>query len=141
MSFGKRLKSLRDEYHVYQKQLADYLNVSLGTISSYEKDQNIPDASALRQLADFFDVSCDYLLERTRYKQGIDILSHPLITGYTISDFITMLVTLDKEEQESVRKYLEYLSSQNHNTATPVSKPKLPQNRNMEKLQNEEEKT
>ncbi len=141
MSFGKRLKSLRDEYHVYQKQLADYLNVSLGTISSYEKDQNIPDASALRQLADFFDVSCDYLLERTRYKQGIDILSHPLITGYTISDFITMLVTLDREEQESVRKYLEYLSSQNHNTATPVSKPKLPQNRNMEKLQNEEEKT
>lgn len=141
MSFGKRLKSLRDEYHVYQKQLADYLNVSLGTISSYEKDQNIPDASALRQLADFFDVSCDYLLERTRYKQGIDILSHPLITGYTISDFITMLVTLDREEQESVRKYLEYLSSQNHNTATPVSKPKLPQNRNIEKLQNEEEKT
>lgn len=141
MSFGKRLKSLRDEYHVYQKQLADYLNVSLGTISSYEKDQNIPDASALRQLADFFDVSCDYLLERTRYKQGIDILSHPLITGYTISDFITMLVTLDREEQESVRKYLEYLSSQNHNTATPVSKPKLPQNGNMEKLQNEEEKT
>lgn len=141
MSFGKRLKSLRDEYHVYQKQLADYLNVSLGTISSYEKDQNIPDASALRQLADFFDVSCDYLLERTRYKQGIDILSHPLITGYTISDFITMLVTLDREEQESVRKYLEYLSFQNHNTATPVSKPKLPQNRNMEKLQNEEEKT
>ena len=138
MSFGKRLKSLRDEYHVYQKQLADYPNVSLGTISSYEKDQNIPDASALRQLADFFDVSCDYLLERTRYKQGIDILSHPLITGYTISDFITMLVTLDREEQESVRKYLEYLSSQNHNTATPVSKPKLPQNRNMEKLQNEE---
>ncbi len=138
MSFEKRLKSLRDEYHVYQKQLADYLNVSLGTISSYEKDQNIPDASALRQLADFFDVSCDYLLERTRYKQGIDILSHPLITGYTISDFITMLVTLDREEQESVRKYLEYLSSQNHNTATPVSKPKLPQNRNMEKLQNEE---
>ena len=141
MSFGKRLKSLRDEYHVYQKQLEDYLNVSLGTISSYEKDQNIPDASALRQLADFFDVSCDYLLERTRYKQGIDILSHPLITGYTISDFITMLVTLDREEQESVRKYLEYLSSQNHNTATPVPKPKLPQNRNMEKLQNEEEKT
>lgn len=141
MSFGKRLKSLRDEYHVYQKQLADYLNVSLGTISSYEKDQNIPDASALRQLADFFDVSCDYLLERSRYKQGIDILSHPLITGYTISDFITMLVTLDREEQESVRKYLEYLSSQNHNNATPVSKPKLPQNRNMEKLQNEEEKT
>lgn len=141
MSFGKRLKSLRDEYHVYQKQLADYLNVSLGAISSYEKDQNIPDASALRQLADFFDVSCDYLLERTRYKQGIDILSHPLITGYTISDFITMLVTLDREEQESVRKYLEYLSSQNHNTATPVSKPKLPQNRNIEKLQNEEEKT
>lgn len=138
MSFGKRLKSLRDEYHVYQKQLTDYLNVSLGTISSYEKDQNIPDASALRQLADFFDVSCDYLLERTRYKQGIDILSHPLITGYTISDFITMLVTLDREEQESVRKYLEYLSSQNHNTATPVSKPKLPQNRNMEKLQNKE---
>lgn len=141
MSFGKRLKSLRDEYHVYQKQLADYLNVSLGTISGYEKDQNLPDASTLRQLADFFNVSCDYLLERTRYKQDTDILSHPLVTGYTISDFITMLVTLDREEQESVRKYLEYLSSQNHNThntATPVPKPKLPPNRNMEKLQNED---
>ena len=138
MSFGKRLKSLRDEYHVYQKQLADYLNVSLGTISSYEKDQNLPDASTLRQLADFFNVSCDYLLERTRYKQDTDILSHPLVTGYTISDFITMLVTLDREEQESVRKYLEYLSSQNHNTATSVSKPKLPSNKEIEKPQNED---
>lgn len=138
MSFGKRLKSLRDEYHVYQKQLADYLNVSLGTISGYEKDQNLPDASTLRQLADFFNVSCDYLLERTRYKQDTDILSHPLVTGYTISDFITMLVTLDREEQESVRKYLEYLSSQNHNTATPVSKPKLPSNKEIEKPQNED---
>ena len=34
MSFGKRLKSLRDEYHVYQKQLADYLNVARSAMSN-----------------------------------------------------------------------------------------------------------
>ena len=33
MSFGKRLKSLRDEYHVYQKQLADYLNLDRSALS------------------------------------------------------------------------------------------------------------
>ena len=102
--FGELLAELRKDKKLSQKELADIFHLAASTISSYEKDQNLPDASTLRQLADFFNVSCDYLLERTRYQQDTDNLSHPLVTGYTISDFITMLVTLDREEQETMER-------------------------------------
>ncbi len=65
MKLAEKLTFLRDNKEVFQKELASYLKVSTGTISNYEKGIHEPDLDTLCRLADFYDVSTDYLLGRT----------------------------------------------------------------------------
>lgn len=59
---GKRLKELREERHLTQKQLAEMLNMNPVTYLHYEKAHNEPPLAVLVQFAEFFEVSTDYLL-------------------------------------------------------------------------------
>lgn len=70
MEFGDILKSLRKQKRLTQKELADILFVEQTTISSYEKGKIQPTAKIISQLADYFEVSSDYLLGRPSSKQG-----------------------------------------------------------------------
>lgn len=60
-----RLKQLRTERGISQVRLAMELSVSQHTISRYETGEREADYVMLIRIADFFDVSVDYLLERT----------------------------------------------------------------------------
>ena len=63
--FGKRLRDLREERNITQHELADLLHVGRSTIAGYEAKGRQPDNARLCQIADFFDVSVDYLLCHT----------------------------------------------------------------------------
>ena len=60
--FGERLKELRTERHLTQKQLAEELGYVQAMIHFWEKGINEPTESAIRKTAIFFDVTTDYLL-------------------------------------------------------------------------------
>ena len=60
-----RLISLRKEIGYTQYDLSVILNVSRSTISKYEKGFLIPSIDTIIQLADLYNVSCDYILCRT----------------------------------------------------------------------------
>lgn len=60
-----RLKLLRKQKHMSQLSLAMKLNTTQMSISRYETGKREPDLKTLILIADFFDVSIDYLLERT----------------------------------------------------------------------------
>lgn len=60
-----RLKLLRKQKHISQLSLAMKLNTTQMSISRYETGKREPDLKTLILIADFFDVSIDYLLERT----------------------------------------------------------------------------
>lgn len=64
---GKRLKELRSDRGMTQKQLACALGLNAVTYLHYEKDQREPPLSVLAQMAKFFDVSVDYLLGLKEY--------------------------------------------------------------------------
>lgn len=64
MSFGKRLRELREGRSLSQLELSKILNISNSTLSLYESDKRSPDQDMLKKIADFFDVSIDYLLDR-----------------------------------------------------------------------------
>ena len=67
--YTNRLRDLREDRDLKQKDLAEVLQVHQTTYSDYELGQvNIP-VSALHILADFYGVSIDYLLGRTRQKE------------------------------------------------------------------------
>lgn len=61
---GKRLKGLRTQKKLTQKQLAEKINVTHVSISGYESGNRSPDTDTLQKLADFFQVTTDYLLGR-----------------------------------------------------------------------------
>lgn len=66
--FGKRLKLLRTNLNLTQNQLGKDLNLSQRAISSYENGLRFPDEQILNLIADYFNVSVDYLLGRTDIK-------------------------------------------------------------------------
>lgn len=58
------LKALRTQKGIYQKDIASFLNVAVSTYSYWEQGKFEPDSETLKKLADYFNVSVDYLLGR-----------------------------------------------------------------------------
>jgi len=64
-TFGERLRELRKKHNVKQKHLAEYIGVSERALRWYESGNREPTIAQLIQLADYFDVTLDYLVGRT----------------------------------------------------------------------------
>lgn len=67
---GSFLKILRKEKGLTQEQLAEKLGVAGRTVSRWETASNMPDFSILIQLADFYDVQIDEILDGERKNQS-----------------------------------------------------------------------
>lgn len=65
MSFPERLVLLRKERNLTQRQLAAEIKLSELAIQHYESQRRKPAFDALVTLADYFDVSLDYLVGRS----------------------------------------------------------------------------
>lgn len=61
---GDRLRQLRKEKGLTQKEVATALNINMMTYAHYELGDREPSISMLKLLCDFFDVSADYLIGR-----------------------------------------------------------------------------
>ena len=62
---AKRLIELRSERKISRREVATYTGMTERTYQRYENAERDPSAPALLALADFYDVSADYLLGRT----------------------------------------------------------------------------
>ncbi|MEE0842411.1 MAG: helix-turn-helix transcriptional regulator [Christensenellales bacterium] len=64
-----RIKDLREDRDLRQTDVAEATGIDQRTLSNYETGKTNPDSFALIRLADFFDVSIDYLLGRTNLRK------------------------------------------------------------------------
>jgi len=92
-----RLVKLRKDRGMTQQQLSDILHISRGTYAQYEIGRRTPDYDILHKLADFFEVSTDYLLGRT---------NTPILQN-TKGTFIE--TELSPENTEELKKFAELL--------------------------------
>ena len=60
--FGIRLRSLREKRNISQVTLSTHLGMAQESLSSYERQKTNPSIDVLKDIADFFNVSADYLL-------------------------------------------------------------------------------
>lgn len=74
-TLGQRIRLLREERGLGQKEIGGLLGVSVSSIGKYENDERTPSPTAIVKLADFFGVSTDYLLGRSEIR-------NPLQTAY-----------------------------------------------------------
>ena len=92
--FGSRLKELRLQSGLTQKQLAEQVGITKSVISFYELRERTPSPEVLIKLAAVFHVSSDYLLGIEKGKK-IDISG------------------LDSEDEKAVRLIVEHLRKKN----------------------------
>jgi transcriptional regulator with XRE-family HTH domain len=72
--FGQRLRELRLERGWNQSDLADKLKMSKSTIAEYESGKKLPRPEKLKEIANVFNTSTDYLLGQTNIKEPVDQL-------------------------------------------------------------------
>lgn len=67
MSFGKRLNQLRRKSGYTAQNMADMLGIGIRSYRAYESDDREPGFENLVRIADYLEVSTDYLLERDEF--------------------------------------------------------------------------
>ena len=107
--FPTRLRNLRNKKGISQAQLSEEIGVTKSTVSLYETGDNVPDIKTFSKIADFFDVSYDYLLGKSENekRENIDIgkavgLSDKAITALQEYQHHLELARLEKEECRNV---------------------------------------
>ena len=82
-----RIAELRKDKKLNQKELGSVVGVAQNTVCNWENGKREPDYDSLKRMADFFDVSVDYLLGRTDKKEtppagtgeGLDAMEQQLM--------------------------------------------------------------
>ena len=69
ITISKNITDLRKKKGITQEQLAAALNISPQAVSKWETNTSQPDVQTLPLIADYFDVSIDYLVGRTKLKK------------------------------------------------------------------------
>lgn len=63
--FGYRIKEIRQEKKLNQREFAKLLNVTQGALCRWEIGENVPNLEVLFQIAKILDISADYLIGLT----------------------------------------------------------------------------
>lgn len=93
------LRKIRNEKNITQIKLSIAAEVSQETISAYESGKALPSVDTLIKIADYLDVSIDYLLERT---------DNPLVNSSIKNEdneILNIFHKLTKEQKEDVLTY------------------------------------
>lgn len=117
MSVGSRIKKLRTENKITQDNLAKILNVGKSTISQYENNINKPDIDMLKKIAEYFDVSLDWLMCRTDTRNITEKLLDEKIAkiieglGSDVTHKLCELEDMTPEEKKTLVVFLEGLAA------------------------------
>ncbi|MGH0830877.1 helix-turn-helix domain-containing protein [Bacillus pretiosus] len=116
---GKKIAELRKNQKLSQYDLAERLGFSRGKLANYEQGQREPDYDTLKKIADYFEVSTDYLLGRENTKIEPDNpLADPDL-GLWFKD----IKDASPDKQEELKQFWEYIK-QKEKDRTPGDKQK-----------------
>ncbi|MBM6773483.1 helix-turn-helix transcriptional regulator [Ligilactobacillus agilis] len=98
---GNILKELRKQKRMTQKDLAQAMRVSQQTVGAWETERAIPGADTLNDLADYFNVTTDYLLGRPekKEKKNVELTDDDVIMTYQGKE-------LSDEDREIIKRLM-----------------------------------
>jgi transcriptional regulator with XRE-family HTH domain len=100
---GKKIKELREIKKITQEELAKYLGVAPQTVYKYEKEINEPDLKTTSKIAEYFNVTTDYLLGRTDIP---DMLNEPIQIAASMKDGLD-ISDMDDDEKKFINDFVE----------------------------------
>lgn len=98
---GDKIKKLRTNANMSQKELADVLGIALSTVGMYERNNRILPIDNLIKIAQYFDVSIDELLDQEKKSSAVSV--SPI--------FMERLETLIASKGENAKKLGKYQNS------------------------------
>ncbi|MCD8295789.1 MAG: helix-turn-helix domain-containing protein [Clostridia bacterium] len=98
----ERLKSLRKARGLKQEDVATFLGITKSAYGNYELGQREPSLASLVKLADYFNVSVDYLLERTSNAMIYDSANLSATGNPRLDEMISVFRQLSPSMQENV---------------------------------------
>ena len=108
-----KILSLLTEKGIQQKTFAENIGVTKHTITDWENGRSKSYMKYIDKIADFFDVSADYLLEKTDDKSPLPKEAINIFDNVDMNAFSRQLYEqLTKEERKKVQEYILFLISQ-----------------------------
>lgn len=98
--FGERLRQLRKEKGISAEQLAEIMGINKSTISRYENGQRDPFMPFVQKIADYFNVSIDWMV-------GLSEIRAPDINTSTLNQIFHTIPDQGKVELVNYAKYIK----------------------------------
>lgn len=116
--FAERLKSLRkSKPNLTQQDMANILGVAKTTYASYEQGKRTPDAGLQNKIADYFDVTLDYLHGRD-CKDSSQINKNLNKTTDLSNEQLTIAAHIDddvsEDEMKEILSFIDYIKKRDH---------------------------
>lgn len=107
---AKTLINLREVNFLTQTYIAHHLHLSSSTISHYEKGITVPPTEIIFRLAEFYDVTTDYILGRCASKTNLnDTYALKLTNKMTIGDAVEITTKMNDAEREHLAYFIEVI--------------------------------
>ncbi|MCU7192404.1 helix-turn-helix domain-containing protein [Turicibacter sanguinis] len=110
---GKRLKSLRQQRGLLQKQVATQLGITESGYGFYEQGKRTPDSEMLKKIAAIYDVSADYLLgiDKPLTQEHLTTINDAINThlGEDISIMFKDINNWDEEKIKKLKTFIELI--------------------------------
>ena len=106
---GNKLKALRNQKRLTQKELAASLDIGISELNKYESGMHMPPIKKLIQLSNIFDITLDYLV-KGKEADMIELHNNKFIKRFQ------ELEHFDVEEQDAVLKILDAMIMKNKMT-------------------------
>ncbi len=96
------LKKLRKSKHLNQKQFAEKVFISPSAVSQYETGRAMPSRDTLERIAQFFNVSTDYLLGYSTIAEIEELLNQDYCSGVTVSSLVDKCINVKGRQREAL---------------------------------------
>ena len=105
------LKQLRKKTKLSMKDFCEDIGINFATYQNYETGKRLPTAEALIVLADYHDVSTDFILGRTPKNELVKQLSAQISMTETEQKLLENYISLTKEEKAAFNNYIDSVAS------------------------------
>ena len=92
LRIGEALKNLRESSNLKQAELAEKIDISRGSVGNYENGTRTLNAESLLKIADFFQVSADFILGRSAGKSNESEVKTMFNLGKKAKDKIAAMI-------------------------------------------------
>ena len=104
-SFAERLRKKKKNKNINQQKLSNYLGYGYTAVANYESGRNEPAIDTLSKIAEYFDVTVDYLIGKEDNPKRMDGISKPE------AELIMSFRTMDNEDRRILLEMAKSLSS------------------------------